>query len=76
MTIDRMKQNIKDLKEQYFPYFIKAMVSMETGENDEEKLDAVYDAFMESDRNMWPLLAEEFYARLGCLDKKEARDEA
>lgn len=65
MTIDRMKQTIQDLKEQYFPYFIKALVSMETGENDEEKLEKIYSDFMESDRNLWPLLGEEFYARCG-----------
>ena len=38
---------------------------METGENDEEKLEKVYSDFMESDRNLWPLLGEEFYARCG-----------
>lgn len=71
MTIDRMKQTIQDLKEQYFPYFIKALVSMETGENDEEKLEKVYSDFMESDRNLWPLLGEEFYARCGVKIEME-----
>ena len=72
MTIDRMKQTIQDLKEQYFPYFIKALVSMETGENDEEKLEKVYSDFMESDRNLWPLLDEEFYARCGVKIETES----
>lgn len=60
MTTVEMKETIIKLQKQDYRCFIKAVISIELGIEDEEKLDILYDKYMKDDR--WYLLDDKFYA--------------
>lgn len=59
MTTDDMKKTIEKLQKENYREFVKALVSIETGINDEKKLDKLYDCYMSDD--IWYLLDDRFY---------------
>lgn len=58
-TINIFKKQIQDMMNTDYHSFIEALVSIETGETDKDKLQALYDSYMESDDIT--LLNEFFY---------------
>ena len=62
MTTKEMKEIIVKLQKENYPAFVKALVSIELGIENEEKLDVLYAKYMKDDR--WYLLDDKFYAEL------------
>lgn len=60
MTTEEMKTIIEKLQKDDYRAFIKALVAIEVGIEDEEKLDLVYSKYMKSDN--WYLLDDKFYS--------------
>ncbi len=60
MTIKEMKTIIEKLQKDDYRTFVKAVLSIELGIEDEEKLDSIYDKYMKDDS--WYLLDDRFYA--------------
>ncbi len=58
MNFDEMKQTINQMIDENYKDFIKALVSVEKGINDDQALDVVYEDFMASDNGS--LLHEDF----------------
>ena len=49
MEFTKMKKQLLQLQEKDYQNFVKALVSIETNCNDEEKLEIIYEKFMEND---------------------------
>lgn len=62
MTTAEMKEMILKLQKEDYPAFVKALISIELGIKDEDKLEAIYEKYMKDDR--WYLLDDKFYAEL------------
>ena len=62
MTTEEMKVVIEKLQKVDYSAFIKALIAIEVGIKDEEKLDKVYDKYMKSDN--WYLLDDKFYSEV------------
>ena len=60
MTTEEMKTIIEKLQKDDYRAFIKALVALEVGIEDEEKLDLIYSKYMKSDN--WYLLDDKFYS--------------
>lgn len=60
MTTAGMKEIIIKLQKENYPAFVKALISIELGIEDEDKLDILYAKYMKDDR--WYLLDDKFYA--------------
>ncbi len=60
MTTAEMKEMILKLQKEDYPAFVKALISIELGIKDEDKLEAIYEKYMKDDR--WYLLDDKFYA--------------
>lgn len=58
MQYHEIKQTLEDLSQDNYRDFVKALISLEKGIDDEDFLDEIYDKFMENDAMM--LLNEEF----------------
>ena len=54
-----MKNKLLELQEEDYSSFVKALVSIETGVNEEEKLNTVYTEFINDDE--WYPLDSKFY---------------
>lgn len=48
-TLDIFKQQIQEMMDTDYRSFIEALVSIETGENSQEELQGLYDAYMDRD---------------------------
>lgn len=48
-TLDIFKQQIQEMMDTDYGSFIKALISIETKETNEDKLQALYDSYMEND---------------------------
>lgn len=48
-TIDIFKKQIQDMMNTDYRSFVEALVSIETGEINKDKLQALYDSYMEND---------------------------
>lgn len=48
-TLDIFKQQIQEMMDTDYCSFIKALISIETGETNIDKLQALYDSYMEND---------------------------
>ena len=59
MTLDDMKVAITEMTSSNYPNFVKALISTETGIEDEDILELMYQRFMNNDAQT--LLHEEFY---------------
>lgn len=62
MTTDEMKAAIEKLQREDYPAFVKALIAVEIGIHDEEKLNIIYEKYMKDDR--WYLLDDRFYAEI------------
>lgn len=60
MTTNEMKTVIEKLQREDYPAFVKALIAVEIGIDDEEKLNIIYDKYMKDDK--WYLLDDRFYA--------------
>jgi hypothetical protein len=60
MTIAEMKQTLETLQREDYPIFVKALLSIELGIEDVEKLDDLYYRYMKDDN--WYLLDDKFYS--------------
>ncbi len=60
MTVAEMKKTLETLQRKDYPAFVKALVSIELGVEDEDKLDELYYKYMKDDR--WYLLDDKFYS--------------
>ena len=60
LTIPMMKKTLETLQRKDYPAFVKALVSIELGVEDEDKLDELYYKYMKDDR--WYLLDDKFYS--------------
>ena len=60
MTTVEMKEIIERLQKENYPAFVKALISIELGIEEENKLDDLYAKYMKDDR--WYLLDDKFYA--------------
>ena len=49
MEFTKMKKQLLQLQEKDYQNFVKALVSIETNWNDEEKLEIIYEKFMKND---------------------------
>ena len=49
MDFKKMKDMIIDMQEQNYDYFVKALISVEKGIEDEKVLDNIYSRYMEED---------------------------
>ncbi len=49
MEFTKMKKQLLQLQEKDYQNFVKALVSIETNCNDEEKLEIIYEKFMKND---------------------------
>ena len=47
--LDIFKQQIQEMMDTEYGSFIKALISIETEETDKDKLQALYDSYMEND---------------------------
>lgn len=48
-TLDIFKQQIQEMMDTDYGSFIKTLISIETEETNEDKLQALYDSYMEND---------------------------
>ena len=48
-TIDIFKQQIQEMMDTDYCSFIKALISIETGETNRDELQGLYDSYMEND---------------------------
>jgi len=48
-TLDIFKQQIQEMMDTDYGSFIKALISIETEETNKDKLQALYDSYMEND---------------------------
>ena len=48
-TLDIFKQQIQEMMDTDYGSFIKALISVETGENNIDELKVLYDSYMEND---------------------------
>lgn len=62
MTTDEMKAAIEKLQKEDYPAFVKALIAIELGIDDEEKMDTIYEKYMKDDG--WYLLDDRFYAEI------------
>lgn len=62
MTIEEMKVVLEKLQKDDYSAFIKALIAIEVGIEDEEKLDKIYNKYMKSDN--WYLLDDKFYSEV------------
>lgn len=60
MTTEEMKIIIEKLQKDDYRSFVKSMIAIELGIDDEEKLDLIYNKYMKDDR--WYLLDDKFYS--------------
>ena len=60
MTTVEMREMIERLQKENYPAFVKALVGIELGIDDEGKLDIMYEKYMKDDK--WYLLDDRFYA--------------
>ena len=58
MKYQEIKQTIEKMSQDNYRDFVKALISLEKGINDEDLLDEIYDKYMKNDSVM--LLNEEF----------------
>ncbi|MGY3776020.1 hypothetical protein [Helcococcus sueciensis] len=52
MQYHEIKQTLEDLSQDNYRDFVKALISLEKGIDDEDFLDEIYDKFMENDAMM------------------------
>jgi len=62
MTTEEMKVVIEKLQKDDYSAFIKALIAIEVGIEDEEQLDKLYNKYMRSDN--WYLLDDKFYSEV------------
>lgn len=62
MTTEEMKVVLEKLQKDDYSAFIKALIAIEVGIEDEEKLDKIYNKHMKSDN--WYLLDDKFYSEV------------
>lgn len=48
-TLDKFKTQIQEMMDTDYRSFIEGLVSIETGETNKDKLQALYDSYMEND---------------------------
>lgn len=49
MKYKEIREIMKDLSEKHYDSYIKSIISIETGINDEDELEAIYSRYMEND---------------------------
>ena len=59
-TLDIFKQQIQEMMDTDYGSFIKALISIETEETNKDKLQALYDSYMENDD---ATLLNEFFSK-------------
>ena len=62
MTTEEMKVVLEKLQKDDYSAFIKALIAIEVGIEDEEQLDKLYNKYMRSDN--WYLLDDKFYSEV------------
>ena len=64
-TLDKFKTQIQEMMDTDYRSFIEGLVSIETGETNKDKLQALYDSYMENDD---ATLLNEFFSKQYCTD--------
>lgn len=59
-TLDKLKTQIQEMMDTDYRSFIEGLVSIETGETNKDKLQALYDLYMENDD---ATLLNEFFSK-------------
>ncbi len=59
-TLDKFKTQIQEMMDTDYLSFIEGLVSIETGETNKDKLQALYDSYMENDD---ATLLNEFFSK-------------
>ena len=59
-TLDKFKTQIQEMMDTDYRSFIEGLVSIETGETNKDKLQALYDSYMENDD---ATLLNEFFSK-------------